>query len=514
MVAVPLGKLAEQRSSRREENKDGDPVGGQSILTVDAPPEANPETQGLAMRELVKQKAAAEGPVVVPKGRRPTAPTGRRPDESTAIGNSAFRTADIGRANDVDAFLENELEEKPQPAKAPKEPSRVAFKPAPKLTPGFEWLNVAMPSLAQARRALPPRCVTPAALEAFTALPPLEAYAELHQSSFVPQLGVSPPLPASSHESPEETTLRTSVQRRCRSYILPKAANETAEQFAARVAVRKPRTQSAPIKPPCLVFPGLTSETSADFELRMDSQLRVSVPVLPRGTAESREEFRMRMEALQDAGPQFNSLPRTTLPPLVLPKSKAETPEAFAHRLRVALEPSADAPLCPIILPRSHREEEEDAERRLALQLQLPAECLLPYDARAETREQYTARLDATEERLLEARRPAAQTRTRQSSSFSVAMGSMRSSVGDALSSLTRSARRVSRSSARRVSMMVGSRKGSSKQRDSRLDVEPGLATIQSSGDMLGTGGSMRNRLLDDDDGIGCCCCCLLPRTR
>lgn len=486
---VRLATLVAERSSRR----DDEDATVTSILTVDAPPEANSLYQGVAMRELMAtRRPQDEGPAVVPKG--PDGPTARRPDESTAIGNHAYRTATIGVANDVDSFLENEIKAAPPPPKKGPRPSRAAAGPAPKLSSGFEWLKVAMPSLAAARKALPPSCVSPEALAAFAALPPLVAYQQLHDLSIVPQLGVSSPLPASGHESPDETALRSNAQRRCRSYILPKAANETAEMFALRVNARKPRAPSKPIKPPCLVFAYQSQETAADFDARMEAVVRISVPVLPRGAAESREDYHLRLEALQEAGAQFNSLPRTTLPPLVLPKSKAEDPKAFARRLRLALEPTADGPLCPIILPRAFREEESDAERRLGLQLRLPAECLLPYDALAETEEEYIARLDAAEARL-----PTSRTRERATSSFASGLGSLRGSLSNTLAR-----------SARWLSLKAGSAKRSMKEQGS--DKAPTLATIQSSGATLGEGS--RNQLLQDNDDDAVCCGCLLSRPR
>ena len=458
-IAAREGKVAE------------DPVANfHSIQTVDVAPMERGATVKYTMNELAKHKAdhVADVPLV-----RKDVAVFRHADESTDIGNAALATANIGRAADPNAFRLSDARERPAKFVEPKPVGTAA-----EIAPGFEW-SLVLSILVSARRALKPKESATEARAALASLSPHEAYLSVNALSVCPAAGGAA-LPSPDLESDEQFEARKRAQRRCASYILPKGQGETDAQFEARLQARRPRSQAAPKRSPALVLPYQPTETSSDFDERMESQARHELCVLPKGKDESKGEYAERLAALQATAGRWGG---STAPPLVLPRSKCESVEQYRARLVLALQSNQ----CPVLLPQAFKETEAMAARRFELQRKLGRDiCIYPFSAVAETEE-----------------------------SFEERMAALAGSIEESLAALEPAPPAMARASLAEQSVRLNSVKGgpgrvASPSIASRLGSYFGVGRPVRSAKLSG-GSIWRPRepsLLDEGDDGMCCCCC------
>jgi len=126
--------------------------------------------------------------------------------------------------------------------------------------------------------------------------------------------------------------------------------------------------------------------------MRLETQARTLLSVLPRGSDESTEAFEERLGCLAMAGVRWQKLNGVTAP-LVLPRGRHESDEIFTKRLALATSPTLDG-VCLVLLPQSEGEGDEAAAKRLILQARLKMKAFIhPYAPRVESMDQFRKRL-------------------------------------------------------------------------------------------------------------------------
>lgn len=274
------------------------------------------------------------------------------------------------------------------------------------LQSGTEWQQHCMPLLEGAFHQLAPAIDSSVLLRNS---PTACLAAVLEAAACVPG---DKPLPIGPFESKGQQVARAEAQQHTSSYILPRSTSEREEDFKLRLNVFKPAAQgprSRKKKAIPLVFPLQPNESPNDFEQRMKLQAHTTFIVLPRGPGEQKSDFDARLEAIKDVTAQWAMHGcQNVSPPLVLPRGRNETFAAFTKRLDQACEPP-DTPesarsFCTVILPQAQGEDEAQFEVRLRSQAGV-SETIVPFNAKLELQEEFSARLEEAEARLNESAR-------------------------------------------------------------------------------------------------------------